>query len=806
MQLLAPLNVTTLNLSNKGLTGQDLVGLQEPCFKRLVKLDLRGNRLSDLPVWLGGPGFPALKELLVGENEVCQGSSELSIRARQGSEPLLRYLRMLHSGDMVAATTIQLVTVGNAEVGKSTLLEVLWSQKAFDGVAINEDLKRTTHVTMFEHVDGKTRWRMKDLPGQAEFYASNMIFIGAHRAVFVVVCKVTDAFDEREAQLQRWLSLLNMLNPRGRVVIVATHADRLEQKSDKHSAVSWLKQLGARFRREFPNLAEKLSVYEEPFTKQRGAGDLRRYIQAEGKKVLQNQTVSRTVLHAQDWLVGWRREHPSLWHLPPDELRSRLQGELPMLSESMLYDQVLNELVYQGDLMRFGPEHDVVVSPTWLARACAVVVRVPGEPFGGMRADKDGKVTHQQIKAALEREPWHPESMPATLASSPRVQQPVCKFCALAFGLGRWHYNCSSCHVDVCWTCSAKQKPVTCPDCRALQGLVGTDANSVKYALAFLEEMKVLLCISKPEGEREEGVSSPQGEGEVRYLIPSKLTQKTLACAHLPGDSELGWLQFRLTYQPVNENQGFPPGLFHAICCSFARVFREGNYGVGSFAQQQYFLRSLNDGVVFLDNTEQRVIVLTMQGLPAFMLLVKRCLDAARRVINDWNLMDSVKEVSDVVEAKSGTHEDRLVEVCKLASVTTACLDKPAHWLLRNCPMLALESDNFELKDKDMVFRLQNGEVCVDLQQLLLDPSNELKDLSQNHRNELKTLITANLQTGNHKEHLAVHKSLESKQEARHNEQMQVSLDTNQAVQEMTMDHGVKLDFIARKALENSPH
>ena len=78
-EILASLDVTALNLSNHGLTSDMLSPLQNTCFARLQKLDLRGNCLSYLPTWLGGPAFSELKVLQVSRNPLlATGCRELA--------------------------------------------------------------------------------------------------------------------------------------------------------------------------------------------------------------------------------------------------------------------------------------------------------------------------------------------------------------------------------------------------------------------------------------------------------------------------------------------------------------------------------------------------------------------------------------------------------------------------------------------------------------------------------------------------------------------------------------------------------
>ena len=100
------LRLRALDASNAGLRVEDLSPLRT--LGSLETLDLRNNQLESLPTWLGE--MKSLRKLQVSGNQVCRGASEISVRARQGSEALLRHLRLLCNGDQVPANTVTYVS------------------------------------------------------------------------------------------------------------------------------------------------------------------------------------------------------------------------------------------------------------------------------------------------------------------------------------------------------------------------------------------------------------------------------------------------------------------------------------------------------------------------------------------------------------------------------------------------------------------------------------------------------------------------------------------------------------------------
>ena len=86
-------------------------------------------------------------------------------------------------------------------------------------------------MLLFNHRDEKhdIDWMIRDLPGQPQFYSTNIHFLGTSAAVFLVVTKLCESPENQEKQLRLWLGALDSLASHSldcRVVVVCTHADQ----------------------------------------------------------------------------------------------------------------------------------------------------------------------------------------------------------------------------------------------------------------------------------------------------------------------------------------------------------------------------------------------------------------------------------------------------------------------------------------------------------------------------------------------------------------------------------------------------
>eukprot|EP00808_Paulinella_micropora_P027925 g52256.t1 len=421
-----------LRLNAIGLTDDDLSVLvsSKDGLTFLEELDLRYNQLTTVPAELGDPKrVGKLQKLLVSRNaELPKRDDELGRRARSdvnvlGVDAGIQVLQLLRLGSsklkQIPRTRLQLVTVGNFKVGKSTLLERGWLAPSLKRKTANwSRLERTTSVLLFNCLDSEAglHWMVRDLPGQPEFYATNLHFLSADCAVFLLVCKATDDERNREEQLRLWLSALDSLGAYHRAcrtVLVCTHQDQLTPPQLQRTQ-EWLQQLAPRLSSEFKHAhldASGMLVDCETDKAPAMLEDLRKRVARAGRNLLSIPDLANVpefLVVAQDGLAKWRNKHLTKWHASYVEALEIVKSLLPTSAPEL----VLRELIYQGDVMEFGTE--LVLSPLWLALALAVIVRPHGHPFYGLKTNR-GRVSRQDIQKALLEERW-PASMVPTLS------------------------------------------------------------------------------------------------------------------------------------------------------------------------------------------------------------------------------------------------------------------------------------------------------------------------------------------------------------------------------------------------------
>eukprot|EP00808_Paulinella_micropora_P018556 g67841.t1 len=366
-----------LRLNAIGLTDNDLSVLvsSEDGLTFLEELDLRYNQLTTVPAELGDPKrFGKLQKLLVSRNaELLKRDDELGRRARSdvnvlGVDAGIQVLQLLRLGSsklkQIPRTLLQLVTVGNFKVGKSTLLERGWLAPSLKRKTANwSRLERTTSVLLFNCLDSEAglHWMVRDLPGQPEFYATNLHFLSADCAVFLLCIRFAG---------------------------VGVHTSR---PADAASAAA------------HTGVAATACPKTELGIQARAPG---RFGHATGRNLLSIPDLANVpefLVVAQDGLAKWRDKHLTKWHASYAEALEIVKSLLPTSAPEL----VLRELIYQGDVMEFGTE--LVLSPVWLALALAVIVRPHGHPFYGLMTNR-GRVSRQDIQKALLEERW-PASM-----------------------------------------------------------------------------------------------------------------------------------------------------------------------------------------------------------------------------------------------------------------------------------------------------------------------------------------------------------------------------------------------------------
>eukprot|EP00808_Paulinella_micropora_P021454 g52670.t1 len=525
-----------LRLNAIGLTDDDLSLLvsSQDGLTFLEELDLRANRLTTVPAELGdAKRFGKLQKLQVSRNaELLKRDDELGRRARSdvsilGVDAGIQVLQLLRLGSsklkQVPRTRLQLVTVGNFKAGKSTLLERGWLEPSLKRETAKwTRLERTTSVLLFSCLDSEAglHWMVRDLPGQPEFYATNLHFLSADCAVFLLVCKATDDERTREQQLRLWLSALDSLGAYHRAcctVLVCTHQDQLEPPQLQR-AQEWLQELAPRLSSEFKHAhldASGMLLDCETEKAPARLRELRKRVAQAGHNLLSMPDLANVpefLVLAQDGLAKWRQKHLTKWHASYAEALEIVKALLPTSAPEL----VLRELIYQGDVMEFGTE--LVLSPVWLALALAVIVRPHEHPFYGLKT-KRGGVSREDIQKALLGESW-PASMAPTLseqessvagddaaldsktkpkqasqAGGRKSKKDKCEVCNKAWTMTRKHHYCHKCYINVCSGCSEFiSRKRLCLHCKVGPKLAREE--DVPQVLRFLQMLDVIAPLS----------------------------------------------------------------------------------------------------------------------------------------------------------------------------------------------------------------------------------------------------------------------------------------------------------------------
>eukprot|EP00808_Paulinella_micropora_P022812 g78450.t1 len=525
-----------LRLNAIGLTDDDLSLLvsSQDGLTFLEELDLRANRLTTVPAELGdAKRFGKLQKLQVSRNaELLKRDDELGRRARSdvsilGVDAGIQVLQLLRLGSsnlkQVPRTRLQLVTVGNFKAGKSTLLERGWLAPSLKRETAKwSRLERTTSVLLFSCMDSEAglHWMVRDLPGQPEFYATNLHFLSADCAVFLLVCKATDDERTREQQLRLWLGALDSLGAYHRAcctVLVCTHQDQLDPP-ELQRAQEWLQQLAPRLSSEFKHAhLDASGMLLDCETRKAPAmlEELRKRVAQAGRNLLRLPDLANVpefLVLAQDGLAKWRQKHLTKWHASYAEALEIVKSLLPTSAPEL----VLRELIYQGDVMEFGTE--LVLSPLWLALALAVIVRPHERPFNGLKT-KRGGVSREEIQKALLGEYW-PASMVPTLseqeasvagddaamdsktkakqgsqAGRRKSKMGKCEVCKKAWTMTRKHHHCHKCSINVCSGCSELiSRKRLCLRCKVGPKLAREE--DVPQVLRFLQLLDVIAPLS----------------------------------------------------------------------------------------------------------------------------------------------------------------------------------------------------------------------------------------------------------------------------------------------------------------------
>eukprot|EP01047_Picozoa_sp_COSAG01_P057490 COSAG01_NODE_6651_length_3557_cov_2.387702_1_plen_1094_part_10 len=198
----------------------------------VTSLDLRQNGLTTLPLEL--LQLPALTELRFGENPGLDPTLA-KVLSTQGLPGLLKMLPDLH-GDPKPSYVLKTVLAGPSMAGKTSLF------KALRG--LHERLTHPEHGRTIGLDIGRLELRdaragryvviflIYDAGGHDEYQEMHQTFL-SHNTLYILVWNVAmDSSDHQlEEKMASWATLLQTCAPGSRVLLVASHADEVEDPS-----------------------------------------------------------------------------------------------------------------------------------------------------------------------------------------------------------------------------------------------------------------------------------------------------------------------------------------------------------------------------------------------------------------------------------------------------------------------------------------------------------------------------------------------------------------------------------------------
>eukprot|EP00964_Phaeocystis_antarctica_P022341 scaffold12388_cov53-Phaeocystis_antarctica.AAC.1 len=204
----------------------------------LTTLEMGMNQLTELPAAMGS--LTALTMLNVDGNPLQL--PPLAV-AQRGTAAIRAYFEDLRAGTAVARTCM-LVLLGDAEMGKTSLLNGLLNDCAPDPAPAGAD-GRTIHMAIkplpLGAGDSAVEFRCYDLGGQYKSYAAAQQAYVARGALYLLVVSAeaaTSAADEE--RLRWWLHFLQTNAPGAVVQPVLTHADKCTSEAEAAERAAWV--------------------------------------------------------------------------------------------------------------------------------------------------------------------------------------------------------------------------------------------------------------------------------------------------------------------------------------------------------------------------------------------------------------------------------------------------------------------------------------------------------------------------------------------------------------------------------------
>jgi ankyrin repeat protein/GTPase SAR1 family protein len=215
-------------------------------------VDLRDNpRLTTIPTSLALLDDAAVRRIDI---DVTSMRGEARAIARAGDpRAIVQYARALRDGALIKMRHMQLMLVGEAAAGKTSLARALAAgSDQFSARTVSTDGIDEICVEL-----GGVHLSMLDFGGQTIYKATHQLFLSASNAIYMLVFRLHEPADRSAAELGFWLDSIRARVPRPCVILVATHADRVKHADERRAA---MKRVLAALQKRFGDNAIRRAV------------------------------------------------------------------------------------------------------------------------------------------------------------------------------------------------------------------------------------------------------------------------------------------------------------------------------------------------------------------------------------------------------------------------------------------------------------------------------------------------------------------------------------------------------------------
>ncbi|XP_013405557.1 uncharacterized protein LOC106170294 [Lingula anatina] len=225
-----PVLTKTSKISFLSLNSNNIIDISEKIadmMMNLVTLDLGNNKLKRLPVQM--QLLSSLRELHLTGNKLIQPPQDV---ANEGKEPVFRYLEDLAKSLEQEASILQVQVLGETCAGKTSLVGTLTTGRPYltleaDSTHVLQQKTWRPQQDVFLNIKEDIFLNINDFGGHSVYKDAYIFFLTNESLTLVVFNICLNVANDYHSAIGTWIDNIYCRSPESRILLVGTHADRL---------------------------------------------------------------------------------------------------------------------------------------------------------------------------------------------------------------------------------------------------------------------------------------------------------------------------------------------------------------------------------------------------------------------------------------------------------------------------------------------------------------------------------------------------------------------------------------------------